>query len=68
MRLWPPRRWKRIGIRTTSVALLPQFAYQAREALGPDSHFDRVLLHVHPFEQLAPDRGEVGEQFRDLTR
>ena len=90
MRLRPPRRWKRIGIRTTRVLpssrvstpflmppssrLLPQLPDQAREALGPDPHLERVLLHVDPLdqqlddprllgrEQLVPDRGEVGEQ------
>ena len=48
-------------------------------ALGPDPHLERILLHVDPLdeelddprllggEQLVPDRGEVGEQDRDLA-
>ena len=59
--------------------MLPQLADQARQPLGPDPHLQRVLLHVDPLdeqlddarllggEQLAPDRGEVGEQNRDLA-
>jgi hypothetical protein len=59
--------------------LQPEFCNEAREALSPDPHLERALLHVHPLhkelddarllggEQLAPDRGEVGEQDRDLA-
>src|SRR5919106_4432800 len=69
MRLRPARRWKRIGMRMTSVepsclgpgscrhplALLPQLANQAREILGPDAHLERVLLHVDPLDEELND-------------
>ena len=108
MRLRPPLRWKRIGIRTTSVvpssrvsvgalgccrralsrrpgscryplAFLPKLSDQACQALRPDPHLERVLMHLDPLdeelndprlfggEQLAPDRGEVGEQKCDVA-
>jgi hypothetical protein len=62
-----------------SPLVLPQLPDEAREALGPDPHLQCVLLHVDPLneqldnarllggEQLAPDRGEVGEQDGDLA-
>jgi hypothetical protein len=59
--------------------LRPEVCNEAREALSPDPHLQRALLHVDPLdeqlhdpsllgrEQLVPDRGEVGEQDRDLA-
>jgi hypothetical protein len=58
---------------------LSQLGDQADQAFGPDPHLQRVLLDVDPFdqelddarllgaEQLAPDRGEAGEQAGDLA-
>jgi hypothetical protein len=49
------------------------------EAIGPDPHLERVLLHVDSlheelddpglfgWEQLVPDRGKVGQQDGDIT-
>jgi len=67
MRLRLPWRWNRMGM------------HRLTSPLGPDANLKRVLLHVHPLdeelddahllggEQLVPDRGEVGEQARDLA-
>jgi hypothetical protein len=61
------------------LALLPQLADQAGEALGSDPHFESIRLDIDPLdkelddpsllggEQLVPDRGEVGEQARHLA-
>jgi hypothetical protein len=59
--------------------LRSEFCDEARQPLGPDPHFEAVLLHVHTLdqqlddacllggEQLVPNRGEVGEQESDLA-
>jgi hypothetical protein len=41
-------------------ARLPQLADEAREALGPDPHFVRVLLHVDPLDEELEDPRLLG--------
>jgi hypothetical protein len=76
IRFRPPRRWKRIGIRTTNVVpssfvstsascrfplnLLPQLPYQACEALSPDPHIQRVLPDIDPLEEQLHDPSLLG--------
>jgi hypothetical protein len=72
-----PRRWKRIGIRTTSVvpssrfwtpltSLMPpsplQLADQAREPFSPDPQLQRVLLDVHAFDEQLDDPRPFGRE------
>ena len=80
MRLRPPWRWNRMGMRTISVlpasepqrhslcrpllALLAQLTGQAGEPLGPDPHLERVLPHVDPFHEQLDDPRLVGGRRR----
>jgi hypothetical protein len=70
MRFRPPRRWNRIGIRTTNVVpssfvstpRVMQLSFRPAGArrrgsrpLGPDPHLDGVLARVDPLDEQLYD-------------
>jgi hypothetical protein len=67
LRLRPPRRWNRVGIRTTSV--LPSSLVSALWLMPPSfrpaaltPHLQRVLLHIDPLDEQLHDPCLLGRE------